>query len=250
MVLFSTAAVHQIAPKGGYNASEFNLQDHRPTAHRGVNYSEQRRTHEQYAGRNPLNPPGATGEKRPVFGRLNEAYGWREQTLQASVPAQVPVRERTFAYQASFSGEPEAFHMPRAIRHGFASNDPSLAHLLDERQVAPQTQASHWSQADAYLHADVGVPSTPRQNMQDLATRNVYPEDEKTVTRGKHDHHNMFEDRKPEFRNHSSLSSGSHATQGHHAAPVTSGMMMSDFRFDRPLMLSDLAPAPQPPIRA
>lgn len=247
---YKTAAIDQIAPKGGYNISEFNIQDHRPTIHPGVNFSEQRRTHERYAGRNPLNPPGATDEKRPQFGKLNEAYGWREQTLQAFVPAQVPVRERTFAYQAAFSGEPEQFHMPRAIRHGFASNDPTLAHLLDERQVAPITQASHWSQSDDYLHADVGIPSTRNQNYLDNPTRNQFPVHEKTVRRGKHDHHNMLEDRKPEFRNHSSLSSGNHVTQGHHHAPLTSGMALSEFKFDRPLMLSDLAAAPQPPVRA
>ena len=192
---YKTAAIDQIAPKGGYNISEFNIQDHRPAKHPGVNFSEQRRTHERYAGRNPFNPPGATGEKVPQFGKVNEAYGWREQTLQAFVPAQVPVRERTFAYQAAFSGEPERFHMPRAIRHGFASNDPTLAHLLDELQVAPMTQASHWSQSDDYLHADIGIPSTRNQNYLDNPTRNQFPVHEKTVHRGKHDHHNMLEDR-------------------------------------------------------
>lgn len=249
-MVYSTAASKQISTTGGYNGSEFNIQDHRPTTNNGVNFSEQRRSHQRFAGRNPLNPPGCTDEKRPLFGKLNEAYGWREQTLQATVPAQVPPRERTFVYQSSFDGEPERYHMPRAIRHGFASNDPTLAHLLDERQLAPRTYASHWSQADPELHSNVGIPSTPNQNMLDRPTFNRYPEDKKTVKRGNHDHHNMLEDRKPEFRNESSVSSGSHPTQGHHHAPVSSGMMMSEFRFDRPLMLSDLAPPPQPPIYA
>jgi len=237
-----TAGRNAIPTHGGFNFSEFNIQDHKPGPDPRSNYNEQERTHDKYAGRNPLNPPSSTSDKTPGFG-LNKAYGWREDTLRSAPPAQSSAIERTMMLQSAFRGASGETLFSRALRHGHGQNDPSLQHLLAEKAIAPPVSKSLVLDPDSYYHSDVGVPSAVNQNLMERATANVFMESKKVRRLGKHQHQHLEVERRPFMANDSNSATGTHHTMAVPGQPVTSG-----FRADRPLMLSDLAPPPAPPI--
>lgn len=246
--MLHTAAIEQIPTHGGFNFSEFNIQDHKPGSDPRANFNEQDRRHVMFAGRNPLNPPSSTSERKPTFG-LNQAYGWREQNLGLAAPAQVPLVERTFEYQRVFSGA-DPYALSRAVRHGWAQNDPALSHMLDERKVAPGVKAPWHSQSDAFLHTDVGVPSVVGLNYPDNSTYNVFPKHLRKVVRGTHDHTNLRHERTPEVHNFSHASSATHHTRAHPGHQEVTGFRATTGPLERPLLLSDLPPPPTPQLFA
>lgn len=240
-MLAGTSGRNAIATHGGFNFSEFNIQDHKPGNDPRANYNEQERTHAMLAGRNPLNPPSSTLERTPASG-LNKDYGWRENTLQVPTPAQANPVERSLALQSGFRGGMDASRFSRAMRHGLGQNDPALQHLVDEKQIAPVPPTNWRQNPDSYLHSDVGVPSALTHNLMENATQNEFS-GTKVVVRGNHAHQILAQERTPSMLNESSAGSGTHHTAAAPGMPVVSG-----FRADRPLMLSDLPTPPAPNI--
>jgi len=245
-MLAGTSGRNAIPTHGGFNFSEFNIQDHRPDKAKAT-FVEQDHTHKKYAGLNPLNPPKATSMQSPTYG-VNKDSDWREQTLPSQQPAQVPGFATRLGSEAT-----NVSLMEWKRKHGFGQNDPSLANMLEERSVAPSPyRTADWKfQSDPYIHSDIGVPSCVNQNMLDNPTFNKFPEDMKFMRRGKHDHTNMKEHHTPTFENDSNIATGTHHTHGAPPHPVTGGMMRSTKGpLERPLLLSDLPQPPQPvPIR-
>lgn len=242
MLLSGTAGRNAIPTHGGFNFSEFNIQDHKPGPDPRASFNEQERVHTEWAGRNPLNPPKSTSDKSSGFG-LNKAYGWRENTLYGVPAAQASSIEKTTGLQSSFRGSAGESLFGRALRHGHAQNDPSLQHMLSQSAVAPALPDTSRLDADSYYHSDIGVPSVISQNLLEHATQNAFMEGLKVRRVGKHQHQHLDAERKPEMVNESNSGTGTHHTQSLPPQPVTSG-----FRADRPLMLSDLPAPPAPNI--
>lgn len=181
---------------------------------------------------------------------LNKAYGWREPTLQLPVPAQVETltSEQTAIRKQTYGGSDKSL-LARATRHGFGQNDPAIQHLLDEREIAPQSDAALEYRSDPFIHSDVGVPSAVNQNMIDNPTYARFPNTLKHHHRGKHDHLGLKHERTPAMRNESHSSSGTHHTQASAPKPVTNGFRVTRGPLERPLLLSDLPPIENPQIR-
>ena len=242
-LMSGTSGRNAIPTHGGFNFSEFNFQDHKPGADPRANYNEQERQHKMFSGRNPLNEPWSTSQTQTGFKGPNEVYGWREDTLQRAVPAQVPDRERTFSMSTSSVAG-------RAFRHGFGQNDPSLQHMIEETSIAPAPRAPWQFQPDPFVHSNVGVPSPLTHNFHDLSTRNSFPGALTfTSKRNNHDHVNLAEERKPSVMNHSNVSNGTHWTHGTGPMPVTDGFRATQGPLSRPLLLSDLPVPRYPDIR-
>lgn len=245
-----TSAKNAIPTFGGFNFSEFNTQKHTHPRTEHSTFSEQERTHQQFAGRDPLNSKWSTSEKnQKMYSGLNKAYGWREPTLKLPVPAQVETltSEQTAARKQAFGGSDKSL-LARATRHGFGQNDPAIQHMIDERSVAPAPQPLEYS-ADPFLHSDVGVPSAVNQNMIDNPTYARFPQSLKQHYRGKHDHITLKHERTPAMRNESHTSSGAHHTQAAPTKPVTNGFRINRGPLERPLLLSDLPPVSTPQIQ-
>lgn len=245
-----TAAKNAVSTFGGFNFSEFNIQKHTHPRTDHSTFSEQDRTHQSYAGRDPLNSKWSTSEQnQKLRSGLNKAYGWREPTLQLPVPAQVETltSEQTAFRKTAFGGSDKSL-LARATRHGFGQNDPAIQHLIDERQVAPNPVPVEYS-SDPFIHSDVGVPSAVNQNMMENPTKTRYPSSAKEHHRGKHDHLGMKHERTPAMRNESHTSSGAHHTQAMAPKPVTNGFRINRGPLERPLLLSDLPPVSTPQIR-
>lgn len=246
--LSGTSGRNAIPTYGGFNKSEFSIQHHKFYKAPQANYSEQERTHALLAGPNALNAPSSTANNTLRTG-ANKGQDYREQTLQVAPPAQVAFQpqELTASAQRSFSGV-DASQFDRSVRHGWGQNDPSLQHLLERHQIAPQLRA-HWSlQSDPYLHSDIGVPSSFRQNQMENPTMNKFPASKRMIpVVGQHDHTNLKEERTPHFHNQSNTSSGTHHTFGQPTHPVTNGFRATQDPLSRPLLLSDL-PAPFTPM--
>jgi hypothetical protein len=242
MLLSGTSGRNAIPTHGGFNFSEYNIQDHKPGPSNGADFSEQERIHKEWAGRNPLNPPKSTSDKSSGFG-LNKAYGWRENTLSGVPAAQSSSVERTSGLQATFRGASGESLFGRALRHGHGQNDPALQHMLYQSQIAPAVQSNDRLDPDSYYHSDVGVPSVISQNLLEHATQNAFQEGLKVRRTGKHHHQHLDVERRPFMINTSNSGTGTHHTQAMPHFPVVSG-----FRADRPLMLSDLPAPPAPNI--
>lgn len=226
-----TSTRFEIAPKGGYNFSEHNIQD-RGRATPRANFSEQNRPTTTQT--NALNAPAATKAQKPVFG-VNESNDFKERTWTQPPPGQVPGLP-----QPAF-GSADTSMLQWKMGHGFAQNDPALHGLLDERQIAPSPDAAWQWQADAYIHSDVGVPSVTNQNWLERPTYNSFPASRKKhILPGRHDHTNLKEHHTPTVDNDSNMSSGNHYTNGAFLQEFTRGPL------EGPLLLSDLPPIPEP----
>lgn len=238
-MIAGTSGRNAISTLGGFNFSEYNTQDHTFSKSK-ASYTEQDHGQRKYAGLNPLNPPHATKAKPSRYG-TNKMYEKREQTLTNPVPGQVP----GFATRLPFASADTSL-LQWKLKHGLGQNDPSLKHLIDERQIAPNKyKTADWQfQADPYYHSDIGVPSVINQNYLDLPTHNTFPAHYRIRRHGKHDHTNLKEHHTPSFKNDSNMSSGNHHTQGSHLFAGVAGFKMTRGPLERPLMLSDL---PQPP---
>lgn len=247
-MLSGTSARNAIPTHGGFNFSEFNIQKHTHPRTEHSTFSEQDRTHTQYAGRDPLNPSKSTTENVRKSG-LNKAYGWREPTLSLPVPAQVETltSEQTANLRAGYGGGQDPSVLARAMRHGFGQNDPALQHLISESQIAPNPVNEFL--ADPFVHSDVGVPSVVNQNMLQSPTYTGFPSQSKEHYRGRHDHLTLKHERTPAVRNNSNTGSGAHHTHAVPTHPVTNGFRATRGPLERPLLLSDLPEAPQPQIR-
>lgn len=246
-----TAAKNAVPTFGGFNFSEFNIQKHTHPRTEHSTFSEQERTHQQFSGRDPLNSKWSTSEQnQKMRSGLNKAYGWREPTLQLPVPAQVETltSEQTAIRKQTYGGSDKSL-LARATRHGFGQNDPAIQHLLDEREIAPQSDAALEYRSDPFIHSDVGVPSAVNQNMIDNPTYARFPNTLKHHHRGKHDHLGLKHERTPAMRNESHSSSGTHHTQASAPKPVTNGFRVTRGPLERPLLLSDLPPIENPQIR-
>lgn len=248
MVIKGTSARNAIPTHGGFNFSEFNIQKHTHPRTEHSTFSEQDRTHKQFAGRNPLNPTDSTTTK--LQPGLNKAYGWREPTLQLPVPTQVQTlpAEKSSLYQRSFQGY-DASLLRRNLRHGFGQNDPTLQHLMTDQEIAPSAAGALEWRADPFKHSDVGVPSAVNQNMRDNPTKTRFPHHHKEYHHGRHDHISLKHDRTPAMHNRSHIASGTHHTHGMPAHPVTNGFRATRGPLERPLLLSDLPAIPGPQIR-
>ena len=242
MLVSGTSGRNAIPTHGGFNFSEYNIQDHKPGPDPRSNFNEQERVHKEWAGRNPLNPPKSTSDKSSGFG-LNKAYGWREDTLSGVPAAQSSSVEKTAGLQAAFRGRSGETLFGRALRHGHAQNDPSLQHMLSQAQIAPAVPSTDRLDPDSYYHSDVGVPSVISQNLLEHATQNAFAEGMKVRRVGKHQHQHLDVERRPFMINNSNSGTGTHHTHAMPGFPVVSG-----FRADRPLMLSDLPTPPAPAI--
>jgi hypothetical protein len=243
-----TSAKNAIPTFGGFNFSEFNTQRHTHLRTEHSTFSEQERTHKQFSGRDPLNSKWSTTESnQKMYSGLNKAYGWREPTLAVPVPAQVETltNEVTARRKQTFGGSDKSL-LARATRHGFGQNDPALQHLLDEREIAPRTNAALEWTSDPFVHSDVGIPSVVSQNLVDNPTKTRFPVSMKEHHRGKHDHLQLKHERTPALRNESHSGSGTHHTHATPTNPVTNGFRATRGPLERPLLLSDL-PAPETP---
>lgn len=245
-MLAGTATRNAIGTHGGFNFSEFNIQDHKPDKAKAT-FVQQDHTHKKYAGRNPLNAPPATSMQNTSYG-LNKDSDWREQTLPSQPPGQVPGFATRLGSEAT-----NVSLMQWKMKHGFSQNDPTLANMLEEMSIAPSPyRTADWRfQADPYIHSDIGVPSAVNQNMLDNPTYNVFPVSQKFIRRGKHDHTNMKEHHTPTFINDFNLGMGTHHTHGSPMHAHAGNMMQSTKGpLERPLLLSDLPQPPQPlPIK-
>jgi len=242
MLLTGTSGRNAIPTHGGFNFSEYNIQDHKPGPDPRANFNEQERTHEKYAGRNPLNPPSSTNDKTQTFG-LNKAYGWRENTLHGIPTFQTSQVERTSLLVAGYRGGVGEGGANRSQRHGFGQNDPALQHILSQQAIAPPAPSKYGIDPDSYYHSDVGVPMSMNQNLMEHPTHNQFDMNKATRKAGKHHHQHLDVERKPPMMNNSNTGTGVHHTHAIPVFPVVSG-----FRADRPLMLSDLPAPPQPAI--
>lgn len=235
-----TSGRNAIQGFGGFNQSEFNIQRHRPDKSSN-DFSEQDRSAKSFAGRNPLNPPKAVESSTTMKG-ANANFDWRERTLSLPIPGQVA---GGFGRLPGTSSDTSLLQWK--LRHGIGSNDPSLANMLEERNLAPALRADWQWQADSYLHSDIGVPSVVNQNMMETPTQNVYPAGLKQIRRGKHDHTNLHHHLRPIFEYDSNISTGTHHTHGTPAHPMTEGFRATKGPLERPLLLSDL-PQPAEPM--
>jgi hypothetical protein len=226
---------------GGFNVSEFNIQRHQVRPFNN-DFSEQDHKHEKYSGYNPLNPPKAVDPSTQKLGKgANPNFGWRERTLALPVPGQVAGSFGKLPYTSA-----DTSLLQWKLHHGFGANDPSLMHLIDERNIAPQVRADWQWQADSYLHSDIGVPSVVNQNMVETPSQNKFPRHLERVVRGKHDHTNLHHHIRPAINNDSNTATGTHHTSGIPPDPMTSGFRATQGPLERPLLLSDLPLPPQP----
>ena len=247
IMLSGTAGRNQIPTHGGFNFSEFNIQKHTHPRTEHSTFSEQDRGHQKYAGRDPLTPPSSSTQNIKRSG-LNKAYGWREPTLTLPVPAQVETltSEQTALRKVQFAGSDRSV-LARSFRHGFGQNDPVLQHLISENQIAPKPLQEFL--ADPYVHSDVGVPSVANQNLLQTPTYTRFPMSAKEHYRGRHDHLSLKHERTPALRSNAHTATGAHHTHAIPTHPVTNGFRATRGPLERPLLLSDLPPAPQPQIR-
>jgi len=239
MLTAGTSGRNAIQGFGGFNVSEFNIQRHRPKDGAG-NYSEQDRTAQKFAGRNPMNPPKAT-DSGSRFKGGNTNYEWRERTLKSPLPGQVAGGFGKLPY-----GSADTSLLQWKLRHGLGSNDPSLVGMIDERQIAPKIRADWQWQSESYLHSDIGVPSVLTQNMHETPTQNVYPANQKVSVRGTHDHTNLTHHTRPTRNYDSNTASGNHHSYGSFSHPGVEGFRATKGPLERPLLLSDLPQPAQP----
>lgn len=243
--LAGTAARNGIHGYGGFNKSEYSIQDHTFKKTK-ANYNEQNRSGYKYAGKNALNAPKSTSEKQQKLPHgPNQIASWREQTLPASQPAQVAGGFGALPFSSA-----DTSMLQWRLGHGFGQNDPSLVGMIDERNVAP-IQGANWRlQSDPYLHSDVGVPSVIGQNVFDMPTSNNYPSDQKTHVRGKHDHTNLREHSTPAAWNTSNTTVATFHTYAGTEFPVVGGyagtINATRDPINRPLLYSDIPRPPQP----
>jgi hypothetical protein len=247
--VIKTAGSNAIQGYGGYNISEFNMQDRTWHNKRG-NFSQQNRSGIKYAGQNPLNAPKSVptkvqGQMISNRNRKNTDFDWREQTLPDPLPGQV-----AGGFSALAGASSDTSLLQWNMRHGFAQNDPNLTGMLNERNIAPSLGA-HWRlQSDPYIHSDVLVPSVVNQNMIENPTINAFPMAAKRGPfRGKNDIMNMEEQRRPAGWNTSNSSVATFHTYTDPLFPVTMGaagtIKATREPLNRPLLYSDL---PSPPI--
>lgn len=247
-MLLGTSGKNAIKGFGGFNVSDYNTQDHTFKKHK-ANFSEDNRSSNKYAGINPLNPPKAVNEKtQKLPNGPNIINDWREQTLRSSLPAQVAGGFGKLPYSSA-----DTSLLQWKIRHGFGQNDPALAGMLDERNLAPIPGANWRLQSDPYLHSDIGVPSVISHNNFDLPTANVFPVGQKSVVRGKHDHTNLREQLAPGAWNTSNTTTATfHTYTNPYEFPVVGGapgtVKATREPINRPLLYSDLPTPPQPVI--
>jgi hypothetical protein len=247
-----TSAKNAIPTHGGFNFSEFNIQKHTHPRTEKSSFTEDDRSRKDLAGRLPLNPLQSTTTK--LYSGVNKAYGWREPTLHTPVPAQVETltSEASAAAKARYvgGGPAERSLLARSFRHGFGQNDPALQHLLSEAQTSPDVAGQpHEYSSDPFLHSDIGVPSAVNQNMIENPTKTAFPVSMRQYHRGRHDHLTLKHERTPAMRNNSHTASGAHHTHASPTHPVINGFRATRGPLERPLLLSDLPPPPQPQIR-
>lgn len=174
---------------------------------------------------------------------MNKAYGWRENTLHGIPTFQTSQVERTSRLISGYRGGVGEAVGDRAHRHGFGQNDPALQHMLPHEGVAPPAPSRFGIDPDSYYHSDVGVPMSMNQNLLDNPTHNRFDKNKSIRKRGFHQHQHLDVERKPPLMNQSHSGTGVHHTHAIPVFPVVSG-----FRADRPLMLSDLPAPPAPAI--
>lgn len=238
--MIGTSTRNAIRGFGGYNKSEFNFQKHArgPSAN---DFSEQDRSGKQWAGVNPLNNPAAVPpSEQSLRFKINQVNDWRERTLALPVPGQVAGGMPRLGYTSA-----DTSRLQWKLHHGLGNNDPSLQGLLQEQRLAPSVRADWQWQPESFLHSDIGVPSTLRQNMMETPTT-PFQYRRHAVRRGRHDHHNLQHHHTPAFHNHSHTGTGTHPTSGMPPHPMTSGFRATRGPLERPLLLSDLPQPPQP----
>jgi hypothetical protein len=234
-----TSTRNAIRGFGGYNKSEFNFQKH--SGKSANDFSEQDRSAKQWAGVNPLNNPAAVApSEQPLRFKINQVNDWRERTLALPVPGQVEGGMPRLGYTSA-----DTSLLQWKLHHGLGNNDPSLRGLLQEQRLAPSVRADWQWQPEPFLHSDIGVPSTLRQNMMETPTT-PFQYRRHAVRRGRHDHHNLKEHHTPAFHNHSHTATGTHPTSGMPPHPMMSGFRATRGPLERPLLLSDLPQPPQP----
>ena len=245
--LVGTSGRNAIATTGGFNFSEFNIQEHdlRNDSDAG-GYSAQDRQKKMYSGRNPLNPPQSTTGTGETFG-INKEWGWRENKLPHLLPAypQSNTVELTPAAQSRFDGS-DSSYVQRAFRQGFGQNDPAIQHMIDEREIAPEIRGDMYTRADSYLHSDVGVSSVINQNLIETGTFNNFPKEHRQIVRGTHEHQNLTAGHTPRMINLSNAASGTHHRSGNPQHPVLQGTRGP---LERTTLYSDFPNPAQPPIR-
>lgn len=238
--MLGTSTRNAIHGFGGFNRSEFNYQKH--SGKTGGDYSEQDRSSKAWSGLNPLDAPDALAEneQRLPF-RPNQTTSYRERTLHLPTPGQVAGGLPRLAYTSA-----DTSMLQWKLGHGLGNNDPSLVGMLNELRIAPQVRADWQWQSEAFLHSDIGVPSTLRQNLMENPTQNIFPGDKKRVVRGRHDHTNLAHHTRPHYHYDANVSTGNHHTVGGPPHPMISGFRATRGPLERPLLLSDLPQPPQP----
>lgn len=245
--LIGTSGKNAIRGFGGYNVSDFNTQDHTFSKHK-ANFSEQNRSGIKYAGKNALNPPKAVNSKQQRLPNgPNLVTSWREQTLPDPMPAQVAGGFGRLPFSSA-----DTSLLQWKMKHGFGVNDPALAGMLNEKDIAPSLGANWRLQSDPYIHSDIGVPSVTTQNYPDLPTTNVFTS-AKTHVRGKHDHTNLREHLTPASWNTSFTTVATFHTYSDPEFPVVAGapgtVKATREPLNRPLLYSDLPTPPQPVVQ-
>lgn len=240
MEFVGTSGNNAIQGFGGFNFSEHNIQRHRPTNFTN-DFAAQDHKYKAYAGQNPLNPPEAVSSTQQKLPRgANTNINWRERTLSLPVPGQVAGGFGKLPFSSA-----DTSSLQWKLHHGFGQNDPTLRHMLQEQNIAPQMSAAKRWQADPYVHSDVGVPSVVNQNMIETPSENRFPDGMKRRIRGRHDHTNLNHHTRPAVHNDSNVATGTHYTSGGPPHPVTNGFRATTGPLERPLLLSDL---PMPPL--
>jgi hypothetical protein len=245
--LVGTSGRNAIRGFGGYNVSDFNTQDHKFSKSKG-NFSQQNRSGTKYAGKNALNAPKAVSKKEQRLPNgVNPDFDWRERTLPDPLPGQVAGGFERLPFASA-----DTSLLQWKLKHGFGSNDPTLIGMLDERQIAPS--GANWRlQADPYVHSDIGVPSVITQGYPDIPTTNLFPYNNKTHVRGKHDHTNLREQLTPATWNTSNTTVATFHTYSDPEFPVVAGapgtVKATRDPLNRPLLYSDLPAPPQPVVQ-
>jgi hypothetical protein len=245
--LAGTAGKDAIRGFGGFNVSEYNIQDHRFKKHQ-ANFSQQNRSGTKYAGKNALNAPKSVPKKdQQLPPGSNNVFGWREQTLPDPLPGQVAGGFGRLPFSSA-----DTSLLQWKMKHGFGQNDPNLTGMLNEQNLAPNPNA-HWRlQSDPFIHSDVGVPSITTQNYMDLPTAQLFPDSAKVHIRGKHDHTNLKEHLTPTTWNPSNTTVATFHTFSNPEFPVVHGVpgtvKATREPLNRPLLYSDLPLPPQPAV--
>lgn len=211
---------------GGFNFSQFNFQD-RSTPGPRANFNEQARdSTNRIAGKNALNAPKATFQQKIPYDP-NEINNWREQTLRLPPPGQVAGGFGSLAFASA-----DTSLLQWKLHHGFGQDDFALRHLLTDEQIAPSPNAAGQYQSSPFVHSDIGTaPAVLNQNLIEIPTVEIYPEEEVIRVRGRHDHTNLKEHHTPTITNESNVDTGNHV------------VFATDDLLRRPLLLSDL-PSP------